>query len=822
MLTKVILENYIPLLSSGITKVELNTKHMINLLIAPNGVGKSSVLRELNPWAAENGNYKAGRKYTEWHMNGKVYKLTSRTGVGNGHSFKIDNGPELNTGGTSTAFNELVRNHFGTIDAGLIRVLNGIKMIDRFSTMSPNRRKEIILQIYPNDTNYAMGVYNKLRQERNDIKGAIKNQIARHTAESNKLSVINGCGVEELERRVKEVDSELTKALLLRGRLESSKLDPELNTKLARFKLLVTKLTVNKLSGVQMSKDEYSNALETAENLLYSHQDKANVLKGAIAEHSGFLDGLDDLLQDPTAFTEQAKAISEDLVRTEANIARHNELLNNQPVFSEPDSPMEGLENVANSFRDLLSKVILVSDENLTSLAYKQYGNESDQLANELRHVKSNLSQAEHKLKHYQNAETVECPDCTSNFKIGFTAKDISNTQKLIINIRENIKRIEDRIKELTNLIENDAEWFGSMNQLLGFIRENGNVRVLHALIREYDIGKVPSNKLCNLLDVYLERHKLISYKETLLVEKALADNRVELVNKDNLLEVANHVKDLEKQLNRENGFINFYRRKVTLFTSELASINDYQKEVAELSILRQELFIAMDNKVNVELRDLVDDQVTELSATKNEHMTSIINAKSLTAVVESITVDIERMKRRLSTITVLMDGLCPNKGLIGKMMLDFINTLCGNINNVIRQVWNTTLYVKPCSNDNGDLNYKFPVVTGEADPTPDISDCSAGEADMIDWAFRFVMASYVGWPAPLVMDEVGVSFDEIKRGRFFNFIQEYTQSKGARQLFMVSHYFGQYGILKDPNVIAFKYDGLTLPGTPNKSTLVI
>lgn len=822
MLEKVILENYVPLLSSGITKVELNTKHMINLLIAPNGVGKSSVLRELNPWAAENGNYKTGRKYTQWRINGKVYKLDSRTSVGNGHSFKIDNGPELNTGGTSTAFNELVRNHFGTIDAGLIRVLNGIKMVDRFSTMGANRRKEIILQIYPNDTSYAMGVYNKLRQERNDIKGAIKNQIARHTAENNKLSVINSCGVEELERRVKEVDSELTKSLLLRGRLESAKLDPELSTKMARFKLLVAKLAVNKLSGVMMSKNEYVEALETAEALLSNHQDKANVLKGAIAEHSGFLDGLDDLLQDPTAFTEQAKAIGEDLRRTEVSIASYSELLENQAVFSDPDVSKDGLENVIQPFRDLLSKVILVSNENLTSLAYKQYSVESDQLANELRAVKSNLSQAEHKLKHYQNAETVECPDCTSKFKIGFTAKDISKTEELILNIRGRIGQIEERIKTLGVLIENDSEWFSTMNQLLGFIRENSSVRVLHTLIREYDIGKVPSNKLCNLLDVYLERHKFISYKETLLVEKALADNRVELVNKDNLLEVANHVKDLERQLSRENGFIGFYRRKVTMFTNELTSIDDYQKEVMELSLLRNELFTAMDNKVNVELRDLVDDQVTELSATKNEHMTSIINAKSLTAVVESITADIERMKRRLATISVLMDGLCPNKGLIGKMMLDFINTLCGNVNNVIRQVWNTTLYVKPCSNDNGDLNYKFPVVTGDGEPTPDISDCSAGEADMIDWAFRFVMATYIGWPAPLVMDEVGVSFDEIKRGRFFNFIQEYTQSKGARQLFMVSHYFGQYGILKDPNVIAFKYEGLTLPGTPNQSSLVI
>jgi hypothetical protein len=71
-------------------------------------------------------------------------------------------------------------------------------------------------------------------------------------------------------------------------------------------------------------------------------------------------------------------------------------------------------------------------------------------------------------------------------------------------------------------------------------------------------------------------------------------------------------------------------------------------------------------------------------------------------------------------------------------------------------------------------------------------------------------------------MDEVGVSFDEIKRGRFFNFIQEYTQGKNPRQLFMVSHYFGQYGILKNPNIIAFKYEGLTMPGEPNRNAVIV
>lgn len=105
----------------------------------------TSILRELNFQPAENGNYRNGRKYVEWITGKRVYKLDSRTGVGNGHSFKIDDGPELNTGGTYSAQKELVYNHLGKADANLIRVLNGLKITDRISAMTPNRRKELIL-----------------------------------------------------------------------------------------------------------------------------------------------------------------------------------------------------------------------------------------------------------------------------------------------------------------------------------------------------------------------------------------------------------------------------------------------------------------------------------------------------------------------------------------------------------------------------------------------------------------------------------------------------------------------------------------------------
>ena len=108
MIIKLRLENYTPLYNSGITIVDLGLDSIVNLFIAQNGAGKTSIMKELNPLAPENANYEpGGRKYIEIKFPGRMYVLDSYTGVSDGHSFKV-NGEELNKSGTYTSQKELV------------------------------------------------------------------------------------------------------------------------------------------------------------------------------------------------------------------------------------------------------------------------------------------------------------------------------------------------------------------------------------------------------------------------------------------------------------------------------------------------------------------------------------------------------------------------------------------------------------------------------------------------------------------------------------------------------------------------------------------
>jgi hypothetical protein len=821
MLLKLILENYVPLLSSNIHKVELDTEHMINLFISLNGVGKSSILKEMNPLPPENGNYENGRKFVQWKVGSKVYTMDSYTGIGNGHSFKIDDGEELNKNGTYSVQKELCETHF-KLDSGLVKVISGIRIADRLSAMTPARRKDVLMQIYPNNTDYALGVYGRLKSARNELKAAIKNQVARYTEENRKLSYINECGVEELERRVKGLDEELKQSLLLRGSLESVKLDPETYRKKAELDMLMDRLLTTKLSGVYWSKREYADAIAQARRMLEGYKDQANVLHGVISEHAGMLEGLDEFLKDPDTFKAQTKHVKSDIAETLIKLEMIEQSLKQYPVFNDPESPLDGLAQIVPALMPFLNRVVPASTPELTGNQYKAYQTRLEVVQTTLRELNNNLSDWQHKYNHHEQAESVECPDCTHEFKLGMTPKQVVELKTTIDYSLAQIEKLEKEKKDLNNKLENDSEWFISMNQLFGFIRENSHVRILPELIKQFEVGRHASPRLQNALELVSRKAELLGYRDTLSEEEKLLDARIALLDRNHVLDVAIYVSTTEKELVAVNNKILFYKAKMDALSNTLRSIQTYGEDLERLEKLRFEILQGLECEGKVSLRSAVDNRITELTTDKDHYMASIIKSRSLTAVVQSISADIDRLKRRLTIVEVHMDGLCPNKGLIGKLMSDFINSICGNMNAVVNKIWNTPLFIKPCSKENGDLTYKFPVVKGEKTPTPDVSDCSGGETDILDWAFRFVLLGYLGFPLPLIMDEVGPFLDEIKRGRFFNFVEEYTQSNDARQLFLVSHYFNQLGVFRDPNIIALRYEGLTLPGEVNQHSIVI
>jgi energy-coupling factor transporter ATP-binding protein EcfA2 len=819
MLTKLILENYIPLQKNGINYVELDLNAMVNLFIAQNGVGKTSILKEVNQLPPEAADFDTGgRKYGEWKIEGKHYIFDSRTGVSDGHSFKL-NGEELNKGGTFMAQKELCWTHF-KLDRPRAKFLSGLKVYDLFSNLTPARRKDILLWLYPNDTTYAMGVFNKLKSERNELKAVLKNQVSRYADESEKLKRITECGVDELEARIKHIDEELRKSLLIRGSLEEYKIHPGLRQKIEQFEYLSTALTVNKVSGFIESEDELVEGIEMTERLIDNYEENIAAIQHTIGENAGLLEGVEEYLQDPLLFQNQADQLETEINQLKSSIKEQTVILGDYPVFNEEEMSFQGLDLVYDSFVAQLHCVTNANDSSINGAVYKQMEIQLNNLNNRIRDYEGKLSAGGHQLKHYNSAEAVECPDCKHNFKVGINEKDIHRLRADVDSWTVAIGNLEKERDVVADKLDNDRSWYESMVALHQFCRMRSDAPCLGVLVKDFNVGKSEISNLLNALRAYKTRFDATKRIESLLEEKNLIETRIGLMNRDNVLDVASFVEGWERELVKDQKKLAFYNRRLKTFNGRLAIIRNYGNDLAKLNELKEEIFQGLFDEGYVKFRKQLDERISILTEEKEDNLRSIITSRSLSAVVDSIHDEVLRLRKRMIIVETWMDKLCPNKGFIGKLLTDFIKTFCGNANAMIQDVWNTPLYVKPCNKANGDLTYRFPVVVGDSKPVPDMSDCSLGQTGIIDFAMRLTALTYHGY-FPLIMDEVGTNLDEVKRTRFFNFVRELAQKKDARQIFCVSHYLSSFGVFSKPNVVAMKHDGLTLPAEPNKNNTI-
>lgn len=826
MIIKLELENYIPLTVTGIRKISMTLGEVINLLVSLNGSGKSRLLAQMNPLPAENSDFDNGRKYIEILLDKNLYQLLSVTGKQGYHSFKINNGPELNTGGTVTIQKKLVQQHFN-LNTNLVKVLTGIKGGDVFSNLSTNRRKDIFMELYPNDVTYAVGVYNKLKAERNNLKGAIKNQRKNLAEESDKLFRLAELEYEgDLQERIDNLEDTIKEGLLISGNLSQYSVDPEKEEVFTQFQQLVKKLTLTQLSmDVKHSPDALKVLIENSKDSILNFTRLKDQNAALLAECECQIAELGEgKVVDPMTFREHLDSVNNEITRTLETVVQQTSIYKQLPYFS--TVPInEGLFTITDDFVSYLLRVVDCSTPNLTSAVYQTKCERKEQLLGFISKHEREEENIRHRLKHIQNMDDLVCPECTHTFKQGITKQDVGALEHRLGTIQRELTVWNKELVEVTDLIESEADWYYSMKQLSIYIRENGHVKGLAELIKHYNVGKFKStlgkDMLINALNTHKELFKATTTLSSLEEEKGVLTNRLELLNKVNEEGLFKKLKEFEELFLFYTEALNNVKVKLDQYTEELNNGIEFSQRLDILTVLKDRVLSIIENECQVNLKQRLDNKLDGMSKEKNQLMRDMIRKASLKTVVEKIEENLTLLERRYEGVTLLMEGLCPNKGLIGRLMADFIKTVCGNMNALIKELWNGTLYIKPCAKENGDLTYKFPVVNGHNSETTDVEDCSDGQCDIINFAFRHVMLKYQGGVLPLVMDEVGVKFDEINRGRFFNYINQYVNSGDCKQLFMISHYVNQYESFKNANLISLKHDGLTIHGQINRNTVI-
>lgn len=814
------LSGFIPLSTVGIKSVTMNTKQQINLFISANGSSKSSVLKELHPFPPDSSKFlEGGSKVITLVNNNKVYKLTSIMGKEPQHKFEVD-GENLNTGNTATAQRMLVETHFG-ITQQCAKIMSGLYITDLFNSMSPGKRKDFLMDLYPNDTTYAMSVFVKLKDEYNSLRGALRNQIARYAIEKQTLESINKLSETELMDKVNLLDDEIKEGLLLSGQLGNNKSYSNLqltHDNVIRNAVWLSQCNIVNVSGY--TRVGLQRQINTTENQLKHAQDKQSYYSNLLAEYQSQV-SLKDIKQDPKQIEARLKTITAELTLQYHKRDTLTQFFKEHSLLSTAYEQFGGRFVVGlTELRSYLLNVVVSSVPTLTGNGYQKWMEDKDHLVNEKVRTEQLLQDKQHTLQHYRNADDIECPDCKHTFKVGITRKDINIVENDIKGLTLRIEQLTNQITELETKIENDKEWFQTMQALYQFLRNQRYTEAdLSKVVKEYDIGKKDGTVLVNVINQLVAYDDCMETIKPLEAEKVVNTTQITLLKQNYIGGLIEKINTTETKVNQYNNSIRLYQKKLRIDNVLLQRMEEYDTKLTQFRLNCQQFKTMLSSEFNHQLKQQVDIGVSSRTLDKNQIMSEIIRNKSMHSVVDSIDEDIQRLKRRIKMVKLLMDSLCPNKGFIGKLMSDFIKTFCGNVNAIIRSFTDMPLLIKPCNKDNGDLTYKFPVVNGYATEASDISDCSAGESEILNWTIRKVAMRYKPNWFPLFMDEVGAFLDEVNRSRFFEYLQQILANKEHEQLFMVSHYVAQHGMFHNPNIISFKSEGLTIHGDINSNT---
>lgn len=163
----------------------------------------------------------------------------------------------------------------------------------------------------------------------------------------------------------------------------------------------------------------------------------------------------------------------------------------------------------------------------------------------------------------------------------------------------------------------------------------------------------------------------------------------------------------------------------------------------------------------------------------------------------------------------LLSKTLSPKTGLIGKHLSVFTAEFLARLNQLLEEMLDSDLEVR-CENTNSlEPRMTLYVNGGKAG---DISVASTGQKDAINTAAIITMMEYSKLTdAPLLLDEVGSSFDDTNREKLVTFIRELVDNGAVPHVYLVSHIASMYIGLANVDFIVLDSTNLsTLPKSYN------
>lgn len=819
MIASLHLKGFIPTGFYGVEEIIYTPEQVLQIIIGTNGSGKSSLLRACSLAPMDKREFtKDGYRKLVVHKHGFTWTMVSDYSKKTPHHEFWKDDENLNKGGTGAVQKELVEHHLG-YTAFHHKLLTG-KL--KFTEMSPNARKDLLIMISGLELDYVLGLFEKAKVKHRDIVGASKHVISRYADVTKQLSLAGD--PEDMERRhsvlAREMQEILSKSSYNSSYEESGKrlvqLQGQIKEAMARSSKLYKSIKEATVKG----------RLNTGE-LIQNPENAAALYEDARAESVHLEKSIRSLLDEQNGLSEQLvkfkdlpsedqkQGIAKEVVDLKSRIeSLDKEVSENFPYT---DNLSMRLQDIALAFDRVMELKISMPDE-LTVFESKEidlFTVQFKDLKERVSVIKAKIHRLEHRIAAAKSAGDgdVTCPKCSH-----IVLADGSIGAQMLAVLEE---ELEKEKAELT-CIELDLQPFNAKQKAIGeFIKARNQLSRIYSdsnsLYCFSLLGK-PSLTLTKLpiliehlrqarvsCEAKIEKAKLL----TVLNEKELI---LSMLDVNDLDAAKNKLGQLETKLNvlydekKTCDEVTKYREGIASRLTSFFKLHTYLEEtlVPKYNETLQKFFA---DTIDVELKKklrLIQDQMAVLNKDMTQY--AIISSR-----VKELEKDEQELKRERRLLESVLHLLSPKKGLVAEQLHEVIGAVVGSVNSIVDKVWDKDLTLThPEFGKNLDFQF-FTSIEGFAGP--DIKDLSDGQKEIVNFAMTLIIMRQLELTDfPLLLDETSANMDSTHRSNFMRFIKDLTETSTFKSIFLVSHYASEYGGFSNADIIVLNHDNISLP----------
>ena len=804
---------------------EMHIVSALQLIIGTNGSGKSSLLEQLTPLPPDPTDFsKTGGKVLRLEHNHKQYELSAVFSPKRIYSFKVD-GEEKNEGGTISIQSDLVKEHFG-ITQEIHKLLLGR---EKFSSMSPARRKEWLLRLCDTNYDYAIRVYNKAKDNLRDTKGAVN--LARKTL------------VQESEKLLGDEEMNLLKA-------ESESLHACLNELLEYRKPVEADLDT-----LDIQQEQFDRQLMSLSRNLLQLQEMLKDNEYTVDEYTVFIAQAAESITATTALLEQAsteyqkndekiKLLQKAEAKSAEKLQQEVDELNAKVTGLLRGSLLPlGLSNAKTalmSFEGLKTHLAAIfseipdNGEGQFSSQNLEYARNAIQALTQQRVVQSeHLEKTRIGIRHMEAHKAnpdMSCPKCSHKFSAQYDEAKHQSLQADAIQRASLIeKEIGPKIGEKEAYIARCAEYGQLYRQ---YVQLTSSARILQpywALAEEANLIKAKAREGVNWLQaVHDDLQKQIAAEEAaaLMSDKRELIRSLLSIGSADLKTLQERNEVLEAQLNSLTTALQKARSSKTFYEAEQGRLKQFHELRGKIRTVinhKREL-----NKTTLETirRQEVNALIRALQSELAIREQRIGSASQQKSIVDNLSARIDDYAAQEAAWAILVKEMSPTEGLIAEGLLGFIKNFIDQTNSIIQSVWSYPLVIQSCEVIEGaalDLDYRFPLkVASRTEPVSDVSKGSTGMIEIVDMAFKMTAMQYLHLQdSALYLDEPGQTFDDSHRSEFAFIVKNLIEQQTFPQIFMISHYFEMYGSFGNADICALNKLNVAVPDNCNRNVVL-